>query len=152
MVHDFKLFPELTNRQMLFYYNDSPHKQITENFSAKVVKVTDGDTIRVRWEERDFDFPIRFIDTAAPELDEEGGIEAQKWLSSLILGEEVDIVVDRKLRVGKWGRLIAKVFHEGINLSEASIREGHALRWEDRKSRSLPEIPDFDKQMEAIWD
>lgn len=145
MAHDFKLFPELTNRQMEIYYFDSPHKQIMQDFSAEVVKVTDGDTIRVRWSERDFDFPIRFLDTAAPELDEEGGVEAQRWLSDLILGEEVDIIVDPKIRVEKWGRLIAKIFHEGIDLSEASIREGHALKWENRKEGSLPTIPDFDK-------
>jgi len=73
MAHDFKRFPELTNRQMNLYYFESPHKQITQDFVAKVVKVTDGDTIRVKWEDRDFDFPIRFIDIAAPELDEIGG-------------------------------------------------------------------------------
>ena len=63
MAHDFKLFPELTNRQMQEYYFQSPHKQITENFAAKVVKVTDGDTIRVEVDFRDFDFPIRIAET-----------------------------------------------------------------------------------------
>ena len=45
MPHDFKLFPELTNSQMQIYYWDSPHKQITKNFMAKVLRVKDGDTI-----------------------------------------------------------------------------------------------------------
>ena len=53
MAHDFKQFPELTNSQMVMYYFQSPHKQITEPFEAKVVKVTDGDTIRVLWAERE---------------------------------------------------------------------------------------------------
>jgi len=144
MAHDFKLFPELTNRQMEIYYFDSPHKQITEDFRARVVKVTDGDTIRVKCDFRDFDFPIRILDIAAPELDEEGGIEAQKWLQSLILGEEVDIIMNPKIRVEKWGRLIGKVFFRGMDMSEESIREGHALKWEERAERSLPQIPAFD--------
>ena len=77
--HDFKTFPELTNSQMQIYYFQSPHKQIIEPFMAKVVKVTDGDTIRVLWDERDFTFPVRFAELAAPELDERGGPESQSW-------------------------------------------------------------------------
>ena len=56
--HDFKRFPELTNGQMGLYYFDSPHKQIAENFFAKVVKVSDGDTIRVKADFRDFNFLV----------------------------------------------------------------------------------------------
>ena len=82
MAHDFKRFPELTNSQMNLYYFDSPHKQITESFTAKVVKVTDGDTIRVKWDERDFTFPIRLSELAAPELNERGGVKAQRWMSN----------------------------------------------------------------------
>ena len=51
MAHDFKNFPELTNRQMQVYYFESPHKQVTEDFRGRVIKVTDGDTIRVEWED-----------------------------------------------------------------------------------------------------
>ena len=40
MPHDFKRFPELTNSQMDFYYDDSPHPQITEDISVRVIKVT----------------------------------------------------------------------------------------------------------------
>lgn len=131
MTHDFKNFPELTNRQMQFYYFDSPHKQITEDFTAKVVKVTDGDTIRVLWEERNFNFPIRFINTAAPELDEEGGKEAQSWLEKEILGEEVNILIDTNNRVEKWGRLLGEIIHLGININQVSIDAGYAIAWDD---------------------
>ena len=132
MTHDFKRFPELSNSQMQLYYFDSPHKQITENFMAKVVKVTDGDTIRVMWDERDFDFPIRMQDLAAPELDERGGIASQKWLENLILGEDVEIILSR-MRVEKWGRILADVFHNGIRISEESIRNNHGVPWAERE-------------------
>ena len=91
--HDFKNFPELTNRQMQVYYFESPHRQITEDIRVKVVKVTDGDTIRVEWNERDFNFPIRIAYLDAPELDETNGERSQKWLSSRILNEEVALKV-----------------------------------------------------------
>ena len=129
--HDFKRFPELTNSQMDFYYFDSPHKQITENFMAKVVKVTDGDTIRVEWEERDFTFPIRFIDTDAPELPTRAGIKSQRWLEKNILGKKVEILIDPTNRVEKWGRLLGEILYQGININKQSILENFAGRFID---------------------
>ena len=48
MVHDFNRFPELTTSQMAESYFESPHKQVSGDFRATVVKVHDGDTITVR--------------------------------------------------------------------------------------------------------
>ncbi len=130
MAHDFKRFPELTNRQMQIYYFDSPHKQITETFDGKVVKITDGDTIWVKWRERDKPVVIRFFDTAAPELDEKGGVESRNWLEKQIMGEEVQVIIRPKLRVGKWGRIIGEIIHMGMNINKMSIEAGHAVEFE----------------------
>ncbi len=73
--HDFVKFPELTNRQMSIFYFESPHQQIVESFQAEVVKVHDGDTITVRTDFRDFDFPVRLAYIQAPELNEGGDSE-----------------------------------------------------------------------------
>ena len=139
-MHDFKNFPELTNGQMTMYYFESPHKQITENFTARVVKVHDGDTITLRWNERDFDFPLRFIDVAAPELDETGGKESQSWLESKVIGKEVDIVINPRNRVEKWGRLLGKVMCDGMDIGRESIMAGKSVAWADRKQGLLPDI------------
>ncbi len=134
MPHDFEKFPELTNSQMQFYYLESPHKQITESFMGRVEKVTDGDTIRVSWDERDFDFPIRFAKINAPEMNN-GGKESKAWLEDKIMGQEVYIKVDPRNRVGKWGRIIGEVFHMGVNMNYESLREmqsvpfGQELAW-----------------------
>ena len=125
--HDFKLFPELTNSQMQFYYLDSPHRQITEDFTGEVVKITDGDTIHVKWSEREKPIVVRFIDTDAPDIDEEGGLESQAWLAEQIMGEEVNILIEPKLRVGKWGRIIGRVIHMGIDINSSSIDNGFAV-------------------------
>jgi|24BtaG_2_1085350.scaffolds.fasta_scaffold00228_13 endonuclease YncB( thermonuclease family) len=132
MAHDFKNFPELTNSQMQFYYFDSPHQQITENFKAKVTKVIDGDTIKVRTDFRDFDFKIRMAKIAAPEKTEEGGIEAQKHLESLILNEDVDVVINKNNRVGKWGRLIGEIILFGMNINYEMVDSQLAIRWDER--------------------
>ncbi len=135
MAHDFKLWPELTNNQMQIYYFDSPHKQIVEDFPGKVVKITDGDTIHVKWAEREKPVVIRFINTAAPELDERGGLESQVWLASQILGEDVDILINPNNRVEKWGRILGEIIHMGMNINQMSIDSGHAISWADRKGK-----------------
>ncbi|MEA2037866.1 MAG: hypothetical protein U9O94_10250, partial [Nanoarchaeota archaeon] len=118
MAHDFKKHPELKDGQMQFYYFESPHKQITEGFLGKVVKVTDGDTIRVETDFRDFTFPVRLSRIAAPEIKEEGGLASAKWLAEKILGEEVYIKVNPHNRVGKWGRIIGDVMLGRESMSE----------------------------------
>ncbi len=140
MAHDFKRFPELANSQMAFYYFDSPHKQITENFSAKVVKVHDGDTITVQWDERDFTFPIRFLNTNSPELNEEGGDESQKWLESILLGEDIDVLINPKQRVGKWGRILGTIIHGGVDINQLSITFGFATSFENRNAGKILNI------------
>ncbi len=127
MAHDFKRFPELTNSQMQIYYFDSPHRQITEDFHGEVVKITDGDTIHVKWEEREKPVVIRFIDTQAPELKEEGGKESAAWLEKQIMGEEVNILIEPKLRVGKWGRIIGRIIHMGQDINAMSMEQGFAV-------------------------
>ena len=144
--HDFKNFPELTNNQMQIYYTQSPHKQITEDFRARVVKVTDGDTVRVIASFRDFSFPIRILNLAAPELKEKGGKESQSWLEKLILGKDVDVILSDQ-RVEKWGRLLADIMSNGILIKEESVRSGHGVEWEDRTPSV---IPNFAAEMEAI--
>lgn len=140
MVHDFKNFPELTDAQMPIYYFESPHKQITSDFWAEVVEVHDGDTIRVTWSERSFDFPIRFSNIAAPELAEKGGPESQSWLEDKILGEEVFIKLSPK-RVGKFGRLLGRVIWRGLDIGEESVAMGQSIPFEMFQRK--PSIPDF---------
>lgn len=137
MAHDFKNFPELTNSQMDIYYFDSPHKQITEDFTAEVVKVHDGDTITVRWSDRDFDFPIRLADINAPELNQPGGHEARSWLEKRILNETIDIILSER-RVEKWGRILGTIYHNGLNVAEEEIQRGLAQSWEERHIGEIP--------------
>ena len=126
MAHDFKKFPELTNGQLDIYYWDSPHKQITESFVGTVVKVTDGDSIRLKTSFRDFDFPLRLQEIDAAELDTPEGRKAQQWLEREILGEEVYVEVNFKNRVGKFGRLIGDVVHMGQRISQLARDLGYA--------------------------
>lgn len=132
--------PELRNSEMMEFYFDSPHTQIFTDFNATVVKVHDGDTITVETDFRDFSFPIRFLNTNAPELNEDGGHASRDWLESWILGEEVTILVDPKNRVEKWGRLLGQVMFEGVNMNRLSVATGHATTFELRNAGKIPSL------------
>jgi len=140
MAHDFKKFPELSSGQMGIYYWDSPHKQITENFHATVIRVKDGDTIQVTTDFRDFDFPIRFAKIAAPEKHEEGGQRAKSWLTEVLLGEEVEVEIDADNRTGKFGRILGEIIHNGININYQLVDLGYSEAWDKRQPALLPEF------------
>ena len=120
-MHNFKEFPELTNAQMDLYYWDSPHKQIQGDFNATVVRVIDGDTIEVKWDERDFNFPVRLDFIDAPEKDESGGTRSTNWLEREIEGEDVLIKINPHNRIGKFGRIIGEIIHLGRSINQLSL-------------------------------
>ena len=142
--HDYKNYPELTNTELQTMGLTSPHEQIQDDFSAAVVKVHDGDTITLRVDFRDFDFPLRLLNINAPELNEEGGKESQEWLSDFILDKKVDIIIDKHQRVGKYGRLLGKVMYNGMNMNEILVINGKATLFE---ARTEGKLPDFNKIM-----
>jgi len=145
--HDFKIFPELTNAQLAAMPFDSPHEQITYDFEAVVVKVHDGDTVTLRVEFRDFDFPMRFLDIDAPEMNA-GGVKARDWLSNEILGEEVMVSIDPKNRVDKWGRLLGRIMYVGLDMGNTMLRLGLVLPFDRRREG---EIPTLDKTFSLKW-
>lgn len=148
MAHNFKEFPELTDEQMPMYYLESPHKQITEDFRATCSKVIDGDTIKLKWSERDFEFPVRFANIAAPELNEEGGQESKSWLESQLLGQEVEIKINKRNRVDKWGRLLGLVYVSGIEIGQISMLMGHSTSWEQRNEGKIRgEVPSIESEV-----
>lgn len=147
MAHDFVNFPELTNNQMQFYYFESPHKQITEGFNAKITRVIDGDTVKVITDFRDFSFKVRLGKIASPEVKEEGGEEAKKFLENRVEGEDVFIDVDPNNRVGKWGRIIGEIFLMGQNINYEMVDLQLAVLWKNRKrTREM----DLDKTLEGF--
>lgn len=151
MAHDFNAFPELSLTQLQFYYFESPHKQIFEDFKARVVKVHDGDTVTLRWQDRDFDFPLRMSNLSARELTEKpsrdtshqicaDGKTSQKWLENKILNQEVDILINPSNKVDKFGRLLGQIMFRGINIGEESQTMGMGVSWEKRDDGKITKL------------
>ncbi len=144
---DFVKFPELRNSQFDFYYLKSPHKQITEDFWADVVKVQDGDTITLRTSFRDFDFPLRLARIDAPELNDTKGRESQQWLEGKLRKAFVLVKIDPQNRVEKWGRLLGDVIHNGVSVSEESEIMGFSQDFKNREPPIRNINIDLDKQI-----
>lgn len=139
--HDFKNYPELTDNEIQRFGLVSPHVQFTEDFHAVVVRVHDGDTFTLRSELRSFDFPLRLLGVDAPELNTGApGEEARDFVKGLVENEEVKIVINRKNRVGKYGRLLGDVVVGGISLSSLLLGLGYAKPFDQRRESDLPDM------------
>ena len=134
---DWKNYPELTNAELDTELLVSPHFQFTTDFEAVVVRVHDGDTVTLRSDERDFDFPLRLASIDAPELGTGvSGEEARDFLAGQVLGERVFVKLSKE-RVEKWGRLLGDVFVGGVNVGESMVQLGFAFPFARRREGEL---------------
>ena len=81
-------------------------RQGLAEFTAKVVGITDGDTIKVL-DENNTQHKIRFAGIDAPERKQPWGTRSRQGLAEILAGKEVTIE-DRKK--DRWGRIIANVW------------------------------------------
>jgi len=135
--HDYEKFPELTNKQIEDFGFSSPHVQYVEDFEAVVVKVHDGDTVTLQTVGRDFLFPLRLLRIDSFELNE-GGEEAREWLKEKIEGQKVQIKMNPKNRVGKFGRLLGDVIHGGLSISDEELHLGLAVPFGSKNEGKIP--------------
>ena len=119
--------------------NPLPHlRESLYHYRAKVWQVTDGDTIKVKWDlgRRTFaDEIIRFSRINAYELKTEKGKQAKQFVSDRIKDKEVILKTELDKRgmtkYGGFDRFLAEVYYltdEGwINLNDELLEEGLAV-------------------------
>ena len=93
-----------------------------ETFTATVVEVVDGDTVKVRSGERD-PISIRFGEIDAPERNQGGGQKSKAFLAKLVQGKEVRVVLTGKQ---SYDRQIGSIHLGDIDASLEMVRQGHA--------------------------
>lgn len=112
---------------------------------GRVIKVYDGDTITIACklpyaESPWYRLPVRIYGIDAPEIkgstEEEKcmALEARDYLSDLILNKEVRL---ENIATEKYGRLLANVYIDNINISELLIKERLAIKY-DGKTKNPP--------------
>ena len=95
----------------------------SEEFTAKIIAVLDGDTVLVRRENGLV--KIRLAEIDAPEKAQTFGETSKRSLSGMVLGKQVKVISQA---VDQYGRLVAHLSVDGLDVNAEQIRRGMA--WE----------------------
>jgi len=105
------------------------------NYKASLVRIIDADTIEV---DINLGFfmtyrtKVRLLGIDAPERYTEDGKAATAWLTKYIpLGHEVTLDVFKGAE--KYGRWLAYVTYNGVNVNEELVKTGHAVEYDGGK-------------------
>ncbi len=104
-----------------------------QDFTAKCVGVTDGDTITVLVGTEQMKIRLEGIDT--PETGQDFATRAKQFTSGLVFGKHVHILPKEKDR---YGRLVARVQVEGKDVSLELVKAG--LAWHYNRYSSDREL------------
>ena len=113
---------------------DPPH-----SFEAKVVKVTDGDTITVLLDKTEHTIRLEGID--APEKKQAFGTKARQALADKIFGETVRVEWNKRDR---YKRIIGRVYLDKQDISLEMVKEG--LAWHYTKYSKEAALADAEKE------
>lgn len=105
----------------------SPAQAAAATWEARVVRVSDGDTLWVRSLAGGRATKLRIDGIDAPELCQRGGRESRLALQNLVLQRTVRVDVAAR---DNYGRGIARIELGGQDVGERLVRDGHA--WNDR--------------------
>lgn len=103
---------------------------ILYNYKATVVRVIDGDTVKLRL---DLGFRLfwivncRLTGIDAPELDTDQGQDAKEYLIDL-LPVDTELLINSK-RLDKYGRPIVEIVYNGININTKMLNDGMAVKY-----------------------
>lgn len=104
-----------------------PNPSIASSFSARVVGITDGDTLTVL-DERNQQHTIRLAEIDAPERRQPWGDRSRQHLSALAFGKTVSI---QQTDTDRYGRTVAHVFANGENINRSMVRDGDAWAYRE---------------------
>lgn len=110
--------------------------EVKETFTAKVVGVSDGDTIKVLRNKEQITIRLEGID--APELRQSFGSRSKQALSSLVFGSTATI---RKTGEDRFGRMLGFVEVNGVDINSKMVEDGWAWHFkqynDDKKLADL---------------
>ncbi len=94
----------------------------TISFRARVVGITDGDTVTVL-DEQNQQHTIRLAEIDAPERGQPGGDRSRQALSALVFSKTVSV---QQTDTDRYGRVVARLFADGRDVNRAMVEQGHA--------------------------
>lgn len=117
-------------------------------FTGKVVKIADGDTLTVLVDRQQIWVRLAQID--CPERAQPWSNKAKQALSEHVFGKMVEVF---PLTKDRYRRTVAKVVADGANVNRALVRDGHC--WVYRKYARDESLFDIEReareQMRGLW-
>ncbi len=101
--------------------------QAAGRLTARVVGITDGDTMTVLSGEGEY-IKVRLVEVDAPEADQPWGPKAKEALSKLTFGHDVEV---RTAGTDQYGRLLGRVYSSGTDVNAEMIHAGNAWAYRD---------------------
>lgn len=103
---------------------------LTGLIPVTLVKTIDGDTIKIKYEGKEQNVRYLLVDTpetSHPQLGKQPfGEQAKERNRALVNSGKLSIEFDVGQRVDKYGRLLAYVYVDGVNINEKLVEEGLA--------------------------
>lgn len=129
-------------------------KKHNYNLEGTVIRVLDGDTIDIRFNNPPQGIQnierIRLAEIDAPESNQNWGRESTQALHSQINNQTVTISFDEK---DQYGRIIGTIFKDNININYWMVKEGHAWQYKRfSNSRILARLENSAKSNQiGLW-
>lgn len=123
-------------------------RKVGEVLSGRVVRVSDGDTLRLRTGDKTAKVRLSGID--CPEKRQRHGPEAKQALASLVDGQHVRIEQTAKDR---YGRVVGRVYLGELNVNRQLVADGHCWAYrrylKDKTLISLEKSAKADRR--GLW-
>jgi endonuclease YncB( thermonuclease family) len=97
------------------------------SFRARVVAVTDGDTVTVL-DEQNQQHRVRLAEIDAPERGQPWGNRSRQALSALVFGKTVSV---QQSDTDRYGRVVARLFADGRDVNRTMVEQGHAWAYQE---------------------
>lgn len=125
-----------------------------ETFTAKVVGVSDGDTVKVLTEQScdsgkdcrssKIQYRVRLAEIDTPEKKQPYGSKAKQALSDLVFGRMIKV---EQIDKDRYGRLVANLYVDGKWVNAEMVRSGSA--WVYRQYAKTPELFKLEAEAKA---
>tara|TARA_Y100000590_G_scaffold131347_1_gene150068 strand:- start:361 stop:1002 length:642 start_codon:yes stop_codon:yes gene_type:complete len=92
-----------------------------EEFTGKVIGISDGDTITILTNNKKTKIRLAEIDT--PEKNQPYGKKAKKALSDFIFGKTIQVEIES---IDRYGRTVGKILLNGLDINREMVKAGHA--------------------------
>ena len=124
---------------------------LSQDWSAKVVKVIDGNTIEVMTSDNET-YKVKFKEIDCPEINQLFGIEAKKLTEKILLKKKVTVTIKGKDR---WGnRLVSITLGNGKDINSELLKKGYA--WHNSRLSSDKSLKSLETNAKAnkigLWE